>query len=90
MFLISIRNSKRYMVLQIKKFVDKYLMVIFVFLIVSTALSFVSPASGEIREQPILPQFYGSIAGMIIIVIYSSNMDRKERQKERAKRRSKK
>ena len=78
------------MVLQIKKFVDKYLMVIFVFLIVSTALSFVTPATGEIREQPYLEQFYGSIAGMIIIVIYSSYKNRKERQKERANRRSKK
>jgi hypothetical protein len=70
--------------------VDKYLMVIFVFLIVSTALSFVYPATGEIREQPILPQFYGSIAGMIIIVMYTSYKNRKERQAERAKRRSKK
>jgi len=70
--------------------VDKYLLVIFVFLIVSTALSFVSSATGEFYEEPILPQFYASIAGMIIIVIYSSYKDRKERQKERAKKRSKK
>jgi len=78
------------MVLQTKKFVDKYLLIIFIFLIVSTALSFVSPATGEIREQPIIPQFYGSIAGMIIIVLYSSFKERKARQKDRAKRRSKK
>jgi len=78
------------MVLQTKKIVDKYLLIIFIFLIVSTALSFVSPATGEIREQPIIPQFYGSIAGMIIIVIYSSYKERKQRQKENAKRRSRK
>ena len=78
------------MVLQIKKFVDKYLTIIIIFLIVSIALSFVSPTTGEIREQPILPQFYGSIAGIIIIVLYTSYKERKERQKERAKRRSKK
>ena len=78
------------MVLQTKKIVDKYLLIIFIFLIVSTALSFVSPTTGEIREQPIIPQFYGSIAGMIIIVIYSSYKERKQRQKENAKRRSRK
>jgi membrane associated rhomboid family serine protease len=78
------------MVLQIKKFVDKYLTIIIIFLIVSIALSFVSPATGEIREQPILPQFYGSIAGIIIIWLYSAFKERKKQQKDRAKRRSKK
>ncbi len=69
---------------------DKYLLVIIIFLIVSMALSFVNPATGGIREQPIIPQFYGSIAGIIIIILYSSYKERKARQKENAKRRGKK
>lgn len=69
---------------------DKYLLIIIIFLIVSTALSFVNPANGSIREQPIIPQFYGSIAGIIIIILYSSFKERKERKKANAKRRSKK
>jgi uncharacterized membrane protein YkvI len=78
------------MVLQIKKSVDKYLTIIIIFLIVSIALSFISPGTGEIREQPILPQFYGSIAGIIIIILYTSFKERKKQQKDRAERRSKK
>ncbi len=69
---------------------DKYLMVIVIFLIVSIPIAFVSPTTGEIREQPLIPLFYGSIAGISIIVIYSSYRNRKERQAANAKRRSKK
>ena len=78
------------MVLQIKKFVDKYLLVILIFMIVTIPIAFLSPATGEIREQPLIPLFYVAIAGIIIIVLYSSYKERKERQKARAKRRSKK
>lgn len=65
-------------------------MVIVIFLIVSIPIAFVSPTTGEIREQPLIPLFYGSIAGISIIVIYSSYRNRKERQAANAKRRSKK
>lgn len=68
---------------------DKYLMVVLVFLVVGIPIAFVSPATGEIREKPFIPLFYGSIAGICIIVVYSSYKDRKERQKANAKRRSK-
>ncbi len=78
------------MVLQTKKFVDKYLLVILIFMIVTIPIAFVTPATGEIREQPLIPLFYAAIAGIIIIVIYSSYKERKQRQKDRAKRRSKK
>ncbi len=78
------------MVLQTKKFVDKYLLVVFIFMIVGIPIAFVNPATGEIREPPWFGLFYASIAGMIIIILYSSFQERKQRQKDRAKRRSKK
>ena len=46
------------------------------------------PSTGEFRF--ILPYFYAGIAGVVIIVLYSSYTERKERQKANAKRRSKK
>ena len=79
------------MVLLIKNFVDKYLMVILIFLFVSIPISFVDPGTGQVRDPPIIPLFYASIGGIIIIILYNSFKERKERQKENArKRRSKK
>lgn len=69
---------------------DKYLMVVMIFLIVGIPISFISPTTGEIRETPLLVLFYGSIGGIICIVIYDAYKSRKERQKANAKRRSKK
>ena len=69
---------------------DKYLVVILIFMIVGIPISFVSPTTGEIREQPFFLLFYGSIAGISIIVVYSSYKERRERQKANAKRRSRK
>ena len=60
------------------------------FMIVGIPISFVNPNTGEILEQPVIPLFYGSIAGMSIIILYSSYKERKERQKANAKRRSRK
>lgn len=59
-------------------------------MIVGIPISFVSPTTGEMREEPLIVLFYGSIAGISIIVVYSSYKERKERQKANAKRRSKK
>jgi len=70
--------------------VDKYLLVVLVFLIVGIPIAFVTPTTGEIREQPILVLFYASIAGICIIVVYSSYKERKERQRENRRRRFKK
>jgi NADH:ubiquinone oxidoreductase subunit 3 (subunit A) len=78
------------MVLYITSFVDKYLLVVMVFLIVGIPIAFISPSSGEIREHPFIPLFYASIAGIIIIIIYSSYKDRRKRQQENRQRRSKK
>ena len=59
-------------------------------MIVGIPIAFVSPTTGEIREQPLILLFYGSIAGISVIVVYSSYKERKERQKANAKRRSRK
>tara|TARA_B100001105_G_C22347948_1_gene424374 strand:+ start:1002 stop:1217 length:216 start_codon:yes stop_codon:yes gene_type:complete len=70
---------------------DKYLTVLLIFMVVSIPIAFVSPTTGEIREQPLILLFYGSIAGIIIIIFYGSYKDKKERQKAKANRkRSKK
>ena len=69
---------------------DKYLLVLLMFMVVGIPIAFVSPTTGEVREQPFIPLFYGSIAGIIIIVLYSSYKEKKERQKANARRRSKK
>jgi len=66
--------------------VDKYL-VVMIFLIVTIPIAFFSPTTGEIREQPYIPLFYISIAGISIIVVYSSYKERKERQKANRERR---
>ncbi len=78
------------MVLQIQQFVDKYLLVIVIFLIVSIPISLLDPATGGLREQPRFELFYISIAGICVIVLYSSYKERKARQKANAKRRSRK
>ena len=70
---------------------DKYLTIILIFMVVGIPIAWISPMTGEIREQPLLPLFYGSIGGMILILFYSGYKDKKERQKINAKRkRSKK
>jgi len=69
--------------------VDKYLLVVLIFLIVGIPVSFVSPTDGTIREQPFFILFYSSIGGICIVIVYSSYKERKERQKESRKRRRK-
>ncbi|MFQ5782149.1 MAG: hypothetical protein ACE5GR_03720 [Nitrosopumilus sp.] len=66
---------------------DKYLLIILIFMVVTILISFVDPATGEIRF--VVPLFYGGIAGIAIIVVYSSYKERKERQKANARRRRK-
>ncbi|MBA4452790.1 MAG: hypothetical protein H2B00_05890 [Nitrosopumilaceae archaeon] len=69
---------------------DKYLMVIMIFLIVSLPISFFEPTTGDLRDPPLLILFYGSIAGIFIIIVYSSYKERQERRAANAKRRGKK
>jgi hypothetical protein len=58
------------------------------FMVVTIGIAFVEPATGESRFIPHL--FYSGIAGIVIVVLYSSYKERKERQKANTKRRSKK
>ncbi len=69
---------------------DNYLLVVLVFLIVGIPIAFLEPTTGEIREQPFFGLFYASIAGICIIIVYSSYKERKERQRENRRRRFKK
>ncbi len=69
---------------------DKYLIVIMAFMVVSIPIAFISPTTGELREEPLFLLFYAAIAGMSIIIVYSSYKDRKVRQRENRRRRSKK
>ncbi len=57
-------------------------------MVVTIGIAFVEPATGESRFIPHL--FYSGIAGIVIVVLYSSYKERKERQKANTKRRSKK
>jgi hypothetical protein len=59
-------------------------------MVVTIPLAFVEPSSGEFRDPPLIPLFYAAIAGIIIILVYSSYKEKKERQKANAKRRSRK
>ncbi len=65
-------------------------MVVLIFMIVGIPIAFVDPATGEILEQPLIPLFWASIAGICIIIVYSSYKERKERTRENRRRRFKK
>jgi hypothetical protein len=65
-------------------------MVVMIFLIVTIPIAFISPTTGILYDKPLIPLFYTAIVGISIIIIYSSYKDRKQRQKDRINRRSKK
>ncbi len=69
---------------------DKYLMVLLMFMVVTIPIAFLEPSTGEFRDPPLIPLFYAAIAGIAIIILYSSYTERKERQKANAKRRARK
>ena len=69
---------------------DKYLVVILIFMAVAIPIALIEPSSGELRDPPRILLFYAAIAGIIIILVYSSYKERKERQQANAKRRSRK
>ena len=69
---------------------DKYLLVILIFMVVTIPIAFVEPSSGEFRDPPLIPLFYAAIAGIIIIFAYSTYKERKERHAANTKRRSRK
>ena len=59
---------------------DKYLLVVLGILVVGIPIAFVSPTTGEIRDQPFIPLFYASIGGIIVIIVYSSYKQKKATQ----------
>ena len=77
------------MALQQQLLMDKYMMVILGFLMVGIPIAFVSPTTGELREQPFIPLFYASIGGIIAVIVYSGYKGKKERQKANRERRRK-
>ena len=68
---------------------DKYLLVVMGILMVGIPIAFVSPTTGEIRDQPFIPLFYASIGGIIVIIVYSSYKQKKETQRANRERRRK-
>lgn len=68
---------------------DKYLLVVMGILMVGIPIAFVSPTTGEIRDQPFIPLFYVSIGGIIVIIVYSSYKQKKETQRANRERRRK-
>ena len=68
---------------------DKYLLVVMGILMVGIPIAFVSPTTGEIRDQPFIPLFYASIGGIIVIVVYSSYKQKKKTQRANRERRRK-
>ena len=77
------------MALQRRILMDKYMMIVLGFLMVGIPIAFVSPTTGEFREQPFIPLFYASIGGIIAVIVYSGYKGKKERQKANRERRRK-
>jgi NADH:ubiquinone oxidoreductase subunit 3 (subunit A) len=69
---------------------DKYLLVVMGFLIVGIPIAFITPTTGELREEPFILLFYVSIGGIIVIIVYSSYKQKKETQKANRERRRRK
>ena len=59
------------------------------FLMIGIPIAFLSPTTGELREQPYILLFYASIGGIIVVIVYSSYKAKKERQKANRERRRK-
>jgi len=77
------------MALQQHTLMDKTMMVVLGFLLVGMPIAFISPTTGELREQPFIPLFYASIGGIIAVIVYSGYKGKKERQKANRERRRK-
>ena len=69
---------------------DKYLLVVMGFLMIGIPIAFISPTTGELREEPFILLFYVSIGGIIVIIVYSSYKQKKETQKANRERRRRK
>jgi len=77
------------MALQLHTLMEKTLLVVLGFLMIGIPIAFISPTTGELREQPFIPLFYASIGGIIAVIVYSGYKGKKERQKANRERRRK-
>jgi len=77
------------MALQRHTLMEKTLLVVLGVLMIGIPIAFISPTTGELREQPFIPLFYASIGGIIAVIIYSGYKGKKERQKANRERRRK-
>ena len=68
---------------------DKYLLVVMGVLMIGIPIAFLSPTTGELREQPFIPLFYASIGGIIVVIVYGSYKAKKARQQANRERRRK-
>ena len=69
---------------------DKYLLVILIFMIVTIPIAFFEPSTGELRDSPFFSLMWVAIGGIIIIVLYISFKERKEHHEANIKRRTRK
>ena len=60
------------------------------FLMIGVPIAFISPTTGELREEPFILLFYVSIGGIIVIIVYSSYKNKKATQKANRERRRRK
>ncbi len=77
------------MALQRHTLMEKTLLVVLGVLMIGIPIAFISPTTGELREQPFIPLFYASIGGIIAVIVYSGYKGKKERQKANRERRRK-
>ena len=77
------------MALQRHTLMEKTLLVVLGVLMIGIPIAFISPSTGELREQPFIPLFYASIGGIIAVIVYSGYKGKKERQKANRERRRK-
>ena len=68
---------------------DKYMMVVLGFLMIGIPIAFLSPTTGELREQPLFALFWASIGGIIVVFVYSGYKGKKARQQANRERRRK-
>jgi len=77
------------MALQRHTLMEKTLLVVLGVLMIGIPIAFISPTTGELREQPFIPLFYASIGGIIAVIVYSGYKGKKERLKANKERRRK-
>ena len=67
----------------------KYRSIVLAMMVVTMAIAFLSPTTGELRPDPFYPLFWASVAGAFVVIIYSSYQNRKKQQELRRERRRK-